>query len=289
MKKLTYLLVIATLVTLGNIPMSKGLPEVILDASQVTSARDIEMAIDLVTNYGTRPGIVTLDGSKGKFEYTGDDRSINLYYSNITLRSYNWATIGNCDDGVFFDDTIANNIVIEGIELVCLGGHSIYAPYLGQHHYVTLRNNYFESGMYPAIDILQGDYWTITGNQILSLGTGVYLNETGGTLIRDNMIRANIGVVLYNSGYDNKVANNKITAWWQGVLLIGKTLGNKVTANKIDQIQDSGIYFADIVAGNQVTANQITCWPGVECRTVYAEPINYEQNKISGNKLVKPK
>jgi len=290
MNKLIHLLVIAALFTLGNAPMGEAAPnEVILDASQVTSARDIEMAIDQATNFGTRPGIVTLDGTKGKFEYTGDDRSINLYYSNITLRSYNWATIGNCDDGVFFDDMTVNNIVIEGLELVCLGGHSVYAPFLGQHHYVTLRNNYFESGIYPAIDILQGDYWTITGNQILSMGNTIFLNETGGTLIRDNKIQGNVGIVLYNSGYDNKVANNTITAWRQGILISGKTLGNTVTANKINRVQDFGIYFADIVAGNRVTANQISCWPGIRCQAVYAEPINYEQNKISGNKLVKPK
>jgi hypothetical protein len=289
MKKFTYLLVIAIFFTLGNTPMSRITSEVVLDASQVTSARDIEMAIDLATNYGTRPGIVTLDGSKGKFEYTGDDRSINIYYSNITLRSLNRATIGNCDDGIFFDDTTTNNIVIKGVAFVCLGGHSIYAPFLGQHHHVTLRNNYFESGTYPAIDILQGDYWKITGNQILSLGSAIFLNETGGTLIRDNKIQGNIGVVLYNSGYDNRVANNKITAWWQGVLISGKTLGNKVTANKIYRVQDYGIYFADIVAGNRVTGNRISCWPGIQCQAVYAEPINYEQNKISGNKLVKPK
>jgi hypothetical protein len=289
MKKYTYLLVIAIFVTLGNVPISKAVPEVILDASQVTSARDIELAIDFVTDYGSHPGIITLDSKKGKFEYTGDDRSINIYYSNITLRSLNRATIGNCDDGVFFDNTTANNIVIEGVAFICLGGHSIYAPFLGQHHYVIVRNNYFETGPYPAIDILQGDYWTITGNQILSLGSAIYLNETGSTIIRNNQIQGSIGVVLYNSGYDNRVANNKITAWWQGVLIIGKTLGNKITANKIFRVQDSGIYFADIVAGNRVTVNKITCWPGVECQAVYAEPINYEQNKISGNKLVKPK
>jgi parallel beta-helix repeat protein len=289
MKKFTYLLVIAMLFTLGNAPMSKTVHEVVLDASQVTSARDIEIAIDLATNYGTRPGIVTLDGSKGKFEYTGDDRSINIYYSNITLRSFKWATIGNCDDGVFFDDTIANNIVIEGIELVCLGGHSVYAPFLGQHHYVTLRNNYFESGIYPAIDILQGDHWTITGNQILSMGTGIYLNETGGTLIRKNMIQANVGIVLYNSGYDNKVTNNKITGWWQGVVLSGKTLGNTVANNRLYSIQDAGIVFTDIVAGNRVTGNRITCWPGIPCTAVIAEPINYDQNKIAGNRIVRGK
>lgn len=46
MKKFTCLLVIAMLFTLGNAPMSKTASEVVLDASQVTSARDIEMALD---------------------------------------------------------------------------------------------------------------------------------------------------------------------------------------------------------------------------------------------------
>jgi len=289
MKKLAYLLSIAMLFTLGNAPMSKAVPEVTLDASQVTSARDIEMAIEFVTDYGSHPGIVTLDSSKGNFEYTGDDRSINIYYSNITLRSLNGAVIGNCDDGVFFDDMVTNNVVIEGLKFVCLGGHGVYAPFLSQHHYVTLRNNHLESGIYPAIDFLQGDYWTITGNRIHSLGTGVFLNETGGTLIRDNMIQANIGIELYNSGYANRVTNNKITAWWRGVVLSGKTLGNKVTANKFAYIQDAGIVFTDIVAWNQVTANQIACWPGVQCTAVIADPLNYEQNKIVGNKIVKTK
>jgi len=287
MKKISYILILALFVTLGNAPMSRTTAEVTLNASQVTSARDIEQAIDTATAYGTRPGIVTLDGSKGKFEYTGDDRSINIYYSNITIRSFNWATIGNCDDGVFFDDVTANNILIEGVELVCLNGHAVYAPFLGKHHFVTLRNNYFESGSAPAINLLQGDYWTITGNQILSMGTGIYLNETGGTLIRKNFIQAYIGVELFNSGYDNIVSNNNITAWHQGVVLSGKTLRNKITANRMFRIQDAGIVFTDIVAWNQVTSNQITCWPGVTCTAVIADPINYDQNKIAGNKILK--
>lgn len=289
MHKFTYFLIIVMLFMQGSAPMSKSTSEVVLDASQVTSARDIEVAIDTATAYGTRPGIVTLDGSKGKFEYTSDDRSINIYYSNITIRSFNWATIGNCDDGVFFDDTTTNNIVIEGIELVCLNGHSVYAPFLGQHHNVILRNNYLESGLAPAINILQGDYWTITGNQILSLGTGIYLNETGGTIIHKNMIRANVGIELYNSGYANEVTNNKITGFWRGVVLSGKTLGNTISNNKFDQIQEAGIVFTDIVAGNRVTGNRIACWPGIPCTAVIAEPINYEQNKINGNKVVKGK
>jgi hypothetical protein len=289
MKTLNCLFTIAMLLTLGNPPMSKTAHEVVLDASQVTSARDIEAAIDTATAYGTRPGIVTLDGSKGKFEYTGDDRSINIYYSNLTIRSFNWATIGNCDDGVFFDDTTANNIVIQGIEFVCLAGHAVYAPFLGQHHDVILRNNYLESGSAPAINLLQGDSWVITGNQIFSMGTSIYLNETGGTSIHHNRIQANIGIELYNSGYANKVTNNKIISWWQGVVLSGKTLGNTISTNTFDRIQDSGIVFTDIVAGNKVTGNRITCWPEIPCTAVTAEPVNYDQNKIAGNKIVQGK
>ena len=128
MKKLAFLLIIAALVSLGNAPLGKPGAEVTLDASQVTSASDIEQAIETATAYGTRPGTVILDGSQGKFEYDGADRSINLYYSNITLRGVNKATIGNCDDGVFFDDFTVNNIVIEGIGFACLGGHAVCAP-----------------------------------------------------------------------------------------------------------------------------------------------------------------
>jgi len=289
MSKLSILLVIAALFTLGNGPMAAAANEVVLDASQVTSAPDIELAIETATANGTRPGIVTLDSSKGKFEYTGDDRSINITYSNITLRSLNGATIGNCADGVFFDEVTANHIVIEGIRFVCPEGHAVIAPTLAQHHYGILRNNYFETGPNPAVYLLQGDYWTITGNQILSLGTGIFMNETGGTIIRNNRIQANVGVELYNSGYDNTVSKNTITAYWQGVVLSGKTLRNTITGNRMGRIQDSGIVFVDIVAWNRVTNNRIACWPGVKCTAVTADPVNYEQNKIAGNKIVKSK
>lgn len=287
MKTQIFLLVIAMLLTMGNAPMHPVVHEVVLDASQVASAADIEMAIEIATNYGTQPGIVTLDSSQGEFIYTADDRSINFYFSDITLRSLNQATIGNCADGVFFDDLTANNVVIEGISFVCPEGHGIYAPYLAPHQHASIRNNTFETGPYPAIEILQADFWTITGNHIQSLGTAIYLNETGGTIIRNNHIEGYLGVVLFNSGYDNVVRNNNITAAWQGVLLTGKTLGNRITANKISRVQDVGIYFGDIVAGNHVTANKVACWPGFVCQAVYAESINYQQNKILGNRVVR--
>ena len=94
---------------------------IILTAAQVTSARDIETAIETATAYGTRPGTVILDGSQGDFYYTGDDKSINLYYSNVTLQGDNGATLANCDDGIFFDDFPNEHILIEGITFVCRG------------------------------------------------------------------------------------------------------------------------------------------------------------------------
>jgi hypothetical protein len=289
MKTFAYLFIIAALFMMGNGPLSAAVPEVTLDASQVTGARDIEMAIDRATGNGAHPGIVTLDSRKGKFIYTADDRSINIYTSNVTLRSLNGATITNCDDGVFFDNTPANNIVIEGLRFVCLPGHAVIAPYPGQHRNVVLRHNTFEVGNAAAVDVLQGESWTIGGNQILSAGSAIVLNETSQTIIRDNEIRGNIGVDLSNSGTDNRVTNNRITAWWQGLVLRGESYGNKFTANQIDSVQQSGIALTDIVAGNQVTGNRIACWPGIQCQAVDAVPLNYEQNKIAGNTIVKSK
>jgi hypothetical protein len=292
MKKFALLVIVAVLTalaTLGSAPLGKTASEVILDASQVTSARDIEQAIDTATAYGTRPGIVTLDGSKGKFEYTGDDRSINIYYSNITLRSFNWATIGNCDDGVFFDNLPTNNILIEGVELVCLNGHAVSASYPNQPKHVILRNNYLESGPNPAVNLYRGVDWVISGNRILSLGTGIFLNESRGVMIRKNIIRANVGLELLNAGCENVLTNNQITAFQRGVVLSGKTLSNRITNNKFDHVQDAGIVFANIVTGNKVTGNKIACWPGVKCSAVTADPFNYKQNTIAGNKLIKEK
>jgi len=285
MKTISYVLLITALVALGNALPGKAANEVVLNAKQVNSARDIEAAIDTATDHGTRPGVVTLDGRQGRFEYTGDDRSINIYYSNVTLRSLNEAIISNCADGVFFDNVTAHNVTVEGLVFFCTGC-GVAANNLGPHHHAVIRNNFFRTGSFP-IEILQGDDWTITGNRLETHSDGIHLYETGGTTIRNNNIQAYVGVLLYHSGYDNTVSNNVITATWQGVVLSGKTLRNKVTANKMFHIQDAGIAFTDIVTWNQVTGNQVTCSPEAECVAVRADPINYEQNKIVGNKLMK--
>jgi hypothetical protein len=66
-------------------------------------------------------------------------------------------------------------------------------------------------------------------------------------------------------------------------------MGSKITADRFEHIQEAAIRFIDILVQNQETANQVACRPGVQCAAVVTEPLNYQQNKISGNKLVKPK
>jgi hypothetical protein len=36
-----------------------------------------------------------------------------------------------------------------------------------------------------------------------------------------------------------------------------------------------------------VILRRVTCWSGEMCQAVQADPINYEQNKIVGNKVVR--
>lgn len=287
MKKFALFLIVAALITLGNAPMGKPAAEVVLNASQVTSAVDIEMAIAAATANGTRPGIVTLDGSQGKFIYTADDRSINILYSNFTLRSFNWATIGNCADGVFFDDVPVSNVVITGIELVCLDGHSVSASYPSAHKNIVLRNNWLESGSHPTLNLYRSEGWTITDNWILSLGTAIFLNESKGVTIRNNVIRANVGADLLNAGPDNALINNRFSAYQRGVVLSGESMRNQITGNHFDRVQEMGVFLPDPVSGNKIIGNKVACWPEVGCTAVVASDTNYEHNKIVGNKLVK--
>ena len=87
----------------------------------MSSAVDIEAAIIQATAEGTRQGMVTLDGKKGAFVFTGEDRSVNIFVSNLTLRGVNQPVIQNCDDGLFFDNFPLENVQVEGITFLCSG------------------------------------------------------------------------------------------------------------------------------------------------------------------------
>jgi len=286
MKKIALLLSIAMLVTLGNAPMRESSTEVILNASQVTSASDIEAAIETATNNGTQPGIVTLDSSKGEFVYTADDRSINIYHSNITLRSKNGAVIANCGDGVFFDDFVTDNIVIEGIRFI--GENGVIAAY-GTHRNVTIRDNVFIANSY-AIGARCADGWVITGNHAVGNATVIQLLESTETRIADNSLVGSsqgLGIFLEKSN-GNTVSHNMIVNGWQGVLIGWGSSGNRIVNNRIYLIQQSGISFEGDNEYNSVLANKVSCQPNAECQVVnVGDPPLSPTNKVHGNRFVR--
>ncbi len=286
MKKIALLLSIAMLVTLGNAPMRGSSTEVILNASQVTSASDIEAAIETATNNGTQPGIVTLNSSKGEFVYTADDRSINIYYSNITLRSKNGAVIANCGDGVFFDDFVTDNIVIEGIRFI--GENGVIAAY-GTHRNVTIRNNVIIANSY-AIGARGADGWVITGNHAEGNATVIQLLEATETRIANNSLVGSspgLGIFLEKSN-GNSVSHNLIVNGWQGVLIGWGSSGNRIVNNRIYLIQQSGISFEGDNEYNSVLANKVSCQPNTECQIVnVGDPPLSPTNKVHGNRFFK--
>jgi hypothetical protein len=137
---------------------------VLITASQVSSAIDIESAIKQATGWGKHPGTVILDGRAGPFKYSGDDRSINIFYSNLTIRGIHGATITNCADGIFFDDLTADQVSIENLtfECECNGVVSV-----GGHRNVTFKGNNVRAGC-NGITVGLANTWEITGNAILA-------------------------------------------------------------------------------------------------------------------------
>ena len=111
-----FLIIVLPFIPLGSVFADSQTPSTItLTAGQVSSAVDIEAAIIGATARGTRPGTVILDGQNGPFVLTGDDRSMNIFVSNLTLRGVNQAVIKNCDDGLFFDSFPLKHILVEGV------------------------------------------------------------------------------------------------------------------------------------------------------------------------------
>ena len=286
MKTFALFLLVGMLFTLGNAPMDRKVTEVTLNASQVASAVDIEHAIDIATDNGTRPGMVTLDSSAGDFTYTADDRSINIYYSNVTLRSGNGAVIANCGDGVFFDDFVTNNIVIEGIRFI--GENGVIAAF-GTHRNVAVRDNVFFVNSF-AIGATRAEGWTIAGNYAVSGSMPIHLLESTETKIVNNSLIApnqGLGVFLEKSNW-NTIDHNMIVNGWQGILIGWGSSGNRVVNNTILLVQQSGISFEGDNEHNSVLANRVSCQPNAECQVVnVGNPPLSRTNKVRGNKLVK--
>ncbi|HMN62276.1 MAG TPA: right-handed parallel beta-helix repeat-containing protein [Anaerolinea sp.] len=254
-------------------------PKVTLTAAQVTSAQDIEAAINQATGNGAHPGTVVLDGRMGDFVYTGDDRSINIFRSGVKLLGRSGATIANCADGIFFDGLPADDIFIEGITFECDGSGLVSVEY--PHRRVTLSGNTFTAEG-NGLELSALERWKITGNRVsghwaIHLGAG-----STDVQVTQNQLIGFIGVYLQNVD-GAKVTRNQIRADWQGILLGAGADRNQIDANRITGVEASGIALEGDNSGNRIHGNRVACLSGAECLLVDAAQALYGTNQISGN------
>jgi parallel beta-helix repeat protein len=249
-----------------------------LTAGQIDSADDIEAAIIKVTAGNTRPGIVILDGSNGSFVFTGDDRSLNIFVSNLTLQGEFQATIENCDDGLFFDNFPLENILVEGIEFYCKG-HGIVAG--GEFKNVIINNNIFNAKL-SGIEIggASSD-WSFTDNLIETEGNGFNISGATGFVIANNNVTGTIGISLANCS-NLHVRENYIQASHRGIML-QRSSENTIEQNMILGIGQSGIALESGSTGNAILSNRVSCAENVLCLTLYVDPKLGELNTFEDN------
>ena len=268
------------------VPVEATLPDgaaaenlVTLTAGQVSSAVEIEAAAKRATADGTRPGTVVLDGRDGPFVYTGDDRSINIFVSDLTLLGVNGAKIEKCADGLFFDDFPLENIRVEGIEFDCTA-HGVAA--FGVFNEVTLRGNIFRTVM-PAVH-LDGESsgWLIALNLLDSFSDGIQITGTNNHIITYNMIDGWEGITIRHCN-QLSITSNIIRSRRWGIHLLQESSNNLVEKNLIHYDQYSGIILLKGVTENQILSNIVTCEGGEGCLSVDAPPEVAGQNTILGN------
>jgi parallel beta-helix repeat protein len=255
--------------------------EITLTADQVTSAIDIETAIHQVTLEGTRPGVIILDGRKGPFIYNHPDRSINLFFSNLTLRGVNNAYFPDTD-GIYIDGESNDNLVIENLAMNCtgdcLGG-------VGTHNRVTVRHNLFKTGA-MGIGVSGGSRWVITDNTILAQVFAIHLIRTQNATVTHNHLSGFLGIVVEGARLST-IRDNTISAvrpLWQGVLLNGGATRNMIANNSIIGAQQAGISLEAGVARNTIQGNDVLCAYDSPCFTVNAGEAEWAANTIKGNR-----
>ena len=95
---------------------------IVLTADQVHTAGDIEYAFHQATGWGTHPGMVVLDGSRGIFQYDsayGQDFDINIFYSDLRLRGENNAVSYRPEDSLVLDLPTSDLENLEEIMKLC--------------------------------------------------------------------------------------------------------------------------------------------------------------------------
>lgn len=252
---------------------------VTLTAGQVTSAGEIEGAINNATKYGTRPGVVILDGSQGPFVYTQPDRSLNIFVSNLALLGVNQAQIKGCGDGLFFDNFPLRNIQVAGIEFFC-EGHGIHTS--SAFDAVIFRDNIFHTGRAAIIMSGASSNWTFIGNHIDTQAVGIDITSGKNFFITGNHINGNTAILLRQC-YDFQVRNNILIGGEWGMQIIQKAARNLVQNNTILQVSLAGIHLGTDTVDNQILSNRITCAVGASCIAVDASPAAAEANTIKDN------
>ncbi len=249
-----------------------------LTAKQVTSAIDIETAIHQVTLEGQRPGVIILDGREGPFKYAGPDRSINIFFSNLTLRGANNAFFPDTD-GVYIDHVPADHLVIENLVMKCSGD---CIGMVGTHNHVIVRNNVLTSGA-MGIGVNGGSSWSITNNTIQAKVFAIFLIGTQNATVMNNHLSGYLGIVLDGARLSN-VRENAISSGWQGVLLKSEASRNLVANNSILGIQQGGVSLEPGVQGNTIRSNTVLCAYDAPCVTVDAGPAEVEANTVKENR-----
>jgi nitrous oxidase accessory protein NosD len=250
-------------------------------ADQVASAVDIEMAITNATGRGTHPGTVIFDGARGPFLLTADDKSINIFVSDLVLRGQNNAVIAGCDDGLFFDDFPLHDILIEELTFQCTGdGIDAPAAYSG----VTIRHNIIQAGASGILIHGAARGWTITDNVIQSRDNAIWVINGQQLNIIGNLLSGRLTGLHLQAAGRNSVRHNVITAENQGVVLDQEAWNNTIQANTITGVRSAGISLSEDAAGNRILANRTLCAPGGDCQAVMAGEKAWVNNKINGNK-----
>jgi hypothetical protein len=284
MKTKSIYLVLAIFVLLGSGftgPTWSNLPGMIrLTAEQVSSAQDIEAATHQATAWGTRSGTVILDGSLGPFVFTeneGDDRTINIFYSNLALRGENGAILAN-SDGIFFDDVRADRILIADFSMNCLADCIVS---WGNHKDVRIQNMELHAGA-NGIQIAQTQKWSVYNNKIFASSAAVQVIEASSIKIVRNQLTGYIPISFVRT--ENCAAvQNQLQGQWQGVLLTAQSSSNMVNRNQIKGVESSGVALEPGAYENMIIRNQVSCAAGAACLTVDADELTLAANHVIGN------
>lgn len=262
-------------------PMAANAPgTIVLMAEDVTSAVDIEAAIQQATQWGARPGKVILDGSQGPFVYTeedGADRTINLFYSHLILRGKNKAILSN-SDGIFFDEVHAEHILIADFSMNCLADCIVS---WGDHKDVRIQNMQLLAGGI-GIQVAQTEGWLIRNNKITAGSTAVEVLDANLIKINQNRLAGNIPIKFQNAK-KCQAAQNNLKGSWQGVLLTSPSSENIVIRNRIKGVESSGVALEPGTYKNTIIRNVVICATGADCLTVDADKPTLADNHVVGN------